>query len=415
MMRRVVIVVLVFLVTSLTASAQDAQATAAPTQAVAQAAASQTEAAAKPSSQPTFGLDRLPALRYEALGYPLWQYVASLIWVVLAFLLATVADWLMTHQIRRLTAKTKTDLDDRLLEILRTPVKIAVIVLMLHAGTNVFAWPDWAEKILRVLFVIAVTGIAVYVALQLVDLLVEYAERRFFAGDTHLAKLMVPVLSKSLKVFIIIISSLTAAQFLGLPIASVIAGLGIGGVAVALAAQNTLANVFGTITILADRPFKVGDRIQVDKYDGIVETIGLRSTRIRTLEGHLVTLPNKVVVDSGIDNVSMRPNIRQLITISLTYDTTHERMQEAIDTLRDIFLKHPLTHDAWIYWKDYAAASLDIFIVYWCKSTNYKEFLQTLEELNLEIKRRFDAAGLDFAFPTQTIHLLQDTAPSVVK
>jgi MscS family membrane protein len=219
---------------------------------------------------------------------------------------------------------------------------------------------------------------------------------------------MLPILGKSLKVFVIIIAALTTAQYLGLPITSIIAGLGVGGIAVALAAQSTLANVFGSITILADRPFRVGDRVQIDKYDGTVETIGLRSTRVRTLEGHLVTIPNKTVADSAINNVSLRPNIRQLITISLTYDTKPEKMQEAVNTLREIFQKHPLTHDAWIYWKDYASASLDIFIVYWCKSTVFKEFLQAMEEINVEIKRRFEKAGLDFAFPTQTIHLKQE-------
>jgi len=114
------------------------------------------------------------------------------------------------------------------------------------------------------------------------------------------------------------------------------------------------------------------------------------------------------MADTAINNVTMRPNIRQLMTISLTYDTTPAKMQEAVGILREIFQKHPLTHDAWVYWKDYAACSLDIFVVYWCKSTDFKAFLNALEEINLEIKRKFDAAGLDFAFPTQTIHLHQE-------
>jgi MscS family membrane protein len=128
---------------------------------------------------------------------------------------------------------------------------------------------------------------------------------------------------------------------------------------------------------------------------------------VRTLEGHLVTLPNKIVAETGINNVSMRPNIRQLLTLNLTYDTTPEKMQQAVALLREIFGQHPLTHDAWIYWKDYGPHSLDIFVVYWCKTTVFKDFLQAMEEINLEIKRRFDAAGLEFAFPTRTIHLRQ--------
>lgn len=373
-----------------------------------------TEQAASVSkrSQPTFGLDRVEVLQREMGGYPLWQYAASLVWVVLAFVVAALIDFLMSNQLRKLAAKTKTDLDEKLLGILHTPVKAAVALVMLNVGIHMFQWPAWAEKILSTVFTIAVAGVLIYLAMRLVDLLVGYLEPRFFAGDAQLAKLMMPVLAKSVKAFVIIIGSLTAAQHLGLPITSVIAGLGIGGIAVALAAQNTLANIFGTVTILADRPFRVGDRVQIDKYDGSVEAIGLRSTRLRTLEGHVVTIPNKTMADSAINNVTMRPNIRQLITISLTYGTTPEKMQEAVTVLREIFQKHPLTHDAWIYWKDYGAHSLDIFIVYWCRSREFKEFLQAMEEINLEIKRRFDAAGLDFAFPTQTIHLRQEGAAS---
>jgi MscS family membrane protein len=250
----------------------------------------------------------------------------------------------------------------------------------------------------------------IYVAVRLVDLLMAYFEEKTFAGDAALAQMMLPVLGKAFKVFVIVIGTLTTAQLMGFPITSALAGLGVGGIAVALAAQNTLANVFGSITILTDRPFRVGDRVQIDKYDGTVERIGLRSTRIRTLEGHLVVMPNKTVADSAINNVSMRPNIRELMTVSLTYDTTPERIKEAVSLLREVFQRHPLTHDAWVYWKGYGPHSLDIFVAYWCRSTDQKEFLQAMEELNLEIKARFDAAKLDFAFPTQTIVLRQESA-----
>lgn len=356
-------------------------------------------------SQPSFGLDHFAVLQREVGGFPLWQYGASLIWTVLAFLVAAILDKVVTQQLLRLTAKTRTKLDDRLVAVLHTPVKIIVVMIMLNAGIHMFQWPDWAESILSTLFVLTLAATAVYLAMKLVEVALEFAEERYFAGDAQMARLMMPVISKSLKVFILIIGALTTAQYLGLPITSVIAGLGIGGVAVALAAQNTLANLFGTITILSDRPFRVGDRVQIDKYDGSVEAIGLRSTRIRTLEGHLVTLPNKIVADSGITNITMRPNIRQLFTISLTYDTTPAKMQEAVATLREILRQHPLTHDFIVSWKDYGPHSLDIFVVYWCKTTDFKQFLQALEEINLQIKERFDAAGLEFAFPTQTIHL----------
>jgi MscS family membrane protein len=357
------------------------------------------------SSQPTFGLDTVAMLQDKVGGYPLWQYASTVLWVLLALIVAPVASNLAARVLKRLTAKTKTDLDDKLLEILHNPVKVIVVVVMLTVGIGAYEWPAWIEHILTVMFVLCVAITVTYVAVRLVDLLIEYFEERFFAGDAQLAQLMLPVLGKTFKVFVIIIGVLTTAQHLGIPVTSVLAGLGVGGVAVALAAQNSLANIFGSIVILTDRPFRVGDRVQIGDVDGTVETIGLRSTRIRTLEGHLATLPNKTVADSNIINVSQRPTIRQLFTITLTYDTTPEKMREALGILREIIQKHPLTHDCVVNWKDYGPHSLDIFVAYWCKSTDQKEFLAALEQINLEIKKRFDAAKLEFAFPTQTIQL----------
>jgi len=382
----------------------------APAPETSESAAPVAEREARPErhrSQPTFGLSGVPALQQDVGGYPLWQYCASLIWTILAFVVAALIDVVMTKQLRRLTAKTKTKLDDKLVEILHTPVKVIVAMVMLNAGIHMFQWPEWVESMLATGFAITMAATAIYLAMKLVDLVLEFTQEQYFADDAHMAKLMMPVIGKSLKVFVIIIGALTTAQYLGLPITSVIAGLGIGGVAVALAAQNTLANVFGTITILSDRPFRVGDRVQVDKYDGSVETIGLRSTRVRTLEGHLVTIPNKIMADSGITNITMRPTIRQLFTVSLTYDTTPAKMQEAVTGLREIFRQHPMTHDFIVSWKDYGPHSLDILVVYWCKTTDFKTFLKAMEEINLQIKERFDAGGLDFAFPTQTIQLQQ--------
>jgi len=358
-------------------------------------------------SQPSFGLETVEALQRPLMGYPLWQYVASFIWIVVAFVAAAVVDFLMTHQLRRLAAKTKTDLDERFLELAHKPVRVLITLALLNVGIRTFSWPTWAEMILSTLFVVGMAIAVVYLVMGIVDLIVEAVERRFFTHDVHLARLILPILGRCAKVFVIVIGALSAAQYLGLPITSLLAGLGIGGIAVALAAQSTLANFLGTITILTDRAFRVGDRIQIDNFDGVVEFIGLRSTRLRTQEGHLVTIPNKTVADAGISNVTSRPNIRQLITVSLTYDTTAEQMQRAIALLREIFANHPLTQDAWVYWRDYAAHSLDIFVVYWCKTNDYKKFLQALEEINLEIKKRFDDAGFEFAFPTQTIYLHQ--------
>jgi MscS family membrane protein len=372
------------------------------------AAAVKTQTVQQVWSDSTFGLSRVEVLHRQVAGRPLWQYAATVLWILMAFLVAQAADYVMTRWVKKLTAKTETDLDDKLLEILHRPLRIVVTLLVLRVGLQVFSWPNVLEKVLAVCFVtgMAITGI--YVAMRFLDLLLDGSRGRLFAGDERLAGMMLPIMSRTLKAFVLITGALTTAQYLGVPITSVIAGLGVGGIAVALAAQNTLANIFGSITILIDRPFRVGDVVKIQEFEGNVEEIGLRSTKIRTADGHLVTLPNKVVVDAGITNIARRPTIRRAMTIGLTYDTPAERVQEAVKLLREIFQKHPLTHEVWVYWRDYSASSLDIFVVYWCKSTDMKTFLEALDEINVEIKRRFDASGLKFAFPTQTIHLHQE-------
>jgi len=374
------------------------------------AAAATTQAVQQVYSDHTFGLSRVEVLHRQVAGRPLWQYAATVLWIVTAFVVAQVVDFVLTRWVKRLTAKTETDLDDKLLEILHRPVKVVVVLLMLNVGLHVFDWPRMVEKGVGVMFAVGMAAAGIYVAMRLLDLMLDTSKDRLFAGDQKLAGMMLPIMSRTLKVFVIVTGALTTAQYLGIPVTSAIAGLGVGGIAVALAAQSTLANIFGSVTILVDRPFRVGDMVRIQEFEGNVEEIGLRSTRIRTPEGHLVTLPNKVVVDAGIINIARRPTIRHAMTIGLTYDTPAERVQEAVKLLREIFKAHPLTHDVWVYWRTYSASSLDIFVVYWCKSTDQQQFLQALDEINVEIKRRFDAAGLEFAFPTQTIHLRQENA-----
>jgi MscS family membrane protein len=373
------------------------------------------DAALRRQRQPTFGLDRVEFLQQEIGGYPLWQYAASLLWIFGAFLVAALVDILIKRALMKLAARSKTDFDDKLIAVIHKPIKLIVFLLMLQLGVQAFDWVDWAEKLMSGLFAVAIAGCVTYLVLQLVDVLVGYVHQKFFPGDAELSKLLMPILGKSIKVFIIVIAALTTAQYLGLPITSVIAGLGIGGIAIALAAQNTLSNVFGTVTILADRPFRVGDRVKVDSHEGFIETIGLRSTRLRTLEGHLTVIPNKIMADSAIVNISARPNIRHLMTLNITYGTSAEKMKLAVETLREIYKNHPLTHDAIVYWRDFGSHSLDILVVYWCKTTDFKEFLKSNEEINMEIKRRFEAAGIEFAFPTQTIHLESSGLPTAAQ
>lgn len=353
--------------------------------------------------------NRYPVLKREWLGNPFWKYLASLIYIFLAFYLSKLVDFLTRVWLKKWAERTETKFDDLLIELLRGPVKVVCFVIFLHVGLRVFDWPEGVAKFISNGLKVVVAASITYMVLKFVDLLMTYWRRRIPEEEQVVDKALVPILRKTFKVFVVVVAALVTAQNLGINITGLIASLGIGGLAVALAAQDTLANLFGAVAIFLDKPFRVGDRIQLDQVDGVVETIGLRSTRVRNLDGHLITIPNKTIGNATITNITRRPHIRTLMNISVTYDTPAERVQRAVDILYEIYRAHPMTQDVWISFNRFADASLNIFIIHWWNGTVYKDYLVGMQELNLAIKRRFDEEKINFAFPTQTLYVRQDS------
>ena len=203
----------------------------------------------------------------------------------------------------------------------------------------------------------------------------------------------------------VVVAALLTLQNLGLNITSLIASLSIGGLALSLAAQDTLSNLFGAVAVLTDKPCKVGDSIRVDNVEGTVEAIGLRSTRVRNLDGHLVSIPNKTMGNATITNITQRPNIKTVMNIGLTYDTSAEKVKRAAAILEEVLQRHPSTHEVVVGFNRFSDSALNIQVVHWWKGTNNKEYLAGMQDLNLEIKERFDAEKINFAFPSSTVYL----------
>jgi MscS family membrane protein len=343
-------------------------------------------------------------------GEPLWKYLASLAYVVLAFLSAWLVNWLVTGRLKAWAARTPSKYDDILLQVVHGPIKVVTFVIVLHFGLRVFAWPtvvqDYLSKGLRVVVAWSVT----YMVIKALDLfLLFWRQRTTTPEEPLLDKQLLPLMRRVGKYFIILLALLVTAQNLGMEVTTLLAGLSIGGLAVGLAAQDTLANLFGAVALFMDRPCVVGDRIKVDGYDGVVEEIGLRSTRIRNLDGHLVTIPNKAMANASITNISKRPNIRTVMTIGITYDTSTEKVKLAGDIIQEVFKSHPMTADVWVSFNQFADYSLNFLVIHWWNSTVYKDYLAGMQEMNLMLKARFDAAGISFAFPTRTLYVKQDS------
>jgi MscS family membrane protein len=223
-----------------------------------------------------------------------------------------------------------------------------------------------------------------------------------------------PAIRKTLRVIVVILILIQLFQILSdKPVASVLAGLGIGGLAVALAAQDTLKHFIGSFVIAGDRPFEIGDRVVVDGHDGPVESIGMRSTRIRTLEGHLVSIPNGELANRTIRNIGKRPFIRRLGNVTITYDTPPEKIERAVEILKEILDNHEGMNEELpprVYFNELNSASLNILFLYWYHPPDYWAYMDFTQKVNLEIMRRFNAEGIDFAFPTQTLYLAGDKA-----
>lgn len=307
--------------------------------------------------------------------------------------------------ISKITSKTKNRLDDILFKMLQAPVLLGVILLAVWIA---FSRLDFDTKIVSLmhksyqfLIVLNITWFLVRFTNALIqEYLVPVAED---PANKYIDNTLISIIKRTVLGVIWAIGVMMALRNVGVDVGALIAGLGIGGLAFALAAQDTIKNVFGGITIFTDRPFRIGDRIKVDGFDGIVEDIGIRSTRIRTFEKRLVTIPNYKIVEASIENVSDEPMRRVVMNIGLTYDTSPDKMQEAITILKNIPKKMNEVdeNNLLAVFSEFAPYSMNLKFIFWVKPTG--DVMETPSEVNFEILKEFKSAGLQFAFPTQTI------------
>ena len=313
--------------------------------------------------------------------------------------------WFTSAVMKKITAKTKTKLDDLLIDKLEKPVIFIVIIAAYYWAISYLNFPNnGLENLLVKLAAFALVIDITWMISRILDAVVEeYVVPLAEKSESDFDNQVLPIMRKGIRAVIWIIGIIIGMDNLGIDITAMIAGLGIGGLALALAAQDMVKNIFGGIMIFLDKPFKIGERIQIDGFDGTVEEVGLRSTRVRTLEGRLLIINNSTFSDNTVVNVSAEHTRKVVLNLGMTYDTTPEKMQRSMDILKEIVIAHPAieTEDASIGFNTYGDFALGILFVYRIKKEG--DILQTQTEINLEILNRFNAEGLEFAFPTQTI------------
>ncbi len=332
------------------------------------------------------------------------EWAIALAVTVGAVLIGKIAYWIGRGTLRRLTRRSATRLDDILLDTIDGPAVVIVTVMGFRIGLGMLTLPGGIERFLANAMQAAIVLAITWMAARLFGAIVRHALAPLAeASESDLDDQLLPIVAKGGNGAIWALGAIVALNNAGYDVAALIAGLGIGGLALAMAAQDTVKNVFGGFTIFTDKPFGLTDRIRVGGFDGSVREIGVRSTRIKTLAGTEVTIPNSTIANTPVENVTREPSRKVVLNLGLTYDTSPDGMRRAMAILREIHASHgeQLTDDPVVGFSAFGDFAMNVLFIYYIAKG--ADTVATQTSVNLMILDRFNAEGLELAFPTQTI------------
>ncbi len=343
-------------------------------------------------------------------GNELWRIIALTTIIILSFLLGKILKFFFNRIAPKMEASGRI-LANVSFKSAANSITFLIFSIGLTIGFRFLIIPEGVEGLinttLEVLVILAI-GHFVYRQIDVLDTWL----RRFAKDDAAIDDMLIPIIGKSLRVVVVILVILQSAQALSdQPITSILAGIGIGGLALGLAAQDTIRNFFGSLMIFADKPFNVGELISLNDKLGTVQEVGVRTTKVKTLDGHLLTVPNGVLANTTIHNIGKRQFIRRVFSVTITYDTPPDKVDRAIEILKEILDNHEGMNEDFpprVFFDDLNADSLNLICFYWYHPPDYWSYMSFTEKVNREVFRRFNEEGIDFAFPTQTIHLAGD-------
>jgi MscS family membrane protein len=337
------------------------------------------------------------------LGIDAMQWFKALAYVIGGFAVGFVTSWIFKNVFRRIFSKTKTRIDDIVLASTEKPIVAIIVFLGIRMGIDALTLEPgvapWIGKVIAIL----ITGAVAWALAKLFDgIIEEYLVPYVSKSEGNLDDQLLPIVRKTVNIAVWVIAALCAISEAGYDIGAILAGLGIGGVAVALAAKDTLSNFFGSVAVFVDRPFMINDRVKVAGYDGTIVEIGIRTSRLKTLDNRIVTLPNSLFTAGAIENVSSEPAAKVSRVIQLDTAIGYEGTLRAIDILREIGESAPgLAPGTVASLTGFGESSFDVsFIFFIAKDADY---FGTINAVNLEILRRLEEAKLPLAFPTRVI------------
>lgn len=350
--------------------------------------------------------DHLPPIFFAVsfAGLALWQWLSLLVLLFLGFWVSRRLGHLLALFSRRLAARTGVSWDDALAEALDGPAGLWLWSLLLWAGGSWLGLmtTDVAKALVKLLAILATT----WFFLRLLDRLSSQWSSQ--AQEKHsLVFGFIPIFKRIGRILLVTFGLLAGLHVAGVPVTTALAGLGIGGVAVAFAAQKTLENIFAAVAIASDRPFSLGDTVRIGSLVGTVEDLGLRSTRIRTFERTVVTVPNSTVVGSEVVNLSARDRMLYNPTLSLVYDTRPEKLRRILKAIRELLATHPrvVQEGARCRFRGFGESALLVEVYCHLDTQEWEEYLALAEELNFALAEIVEREGSAFAFPTRTVVL----------
>lgn len=346
------------------------------------------------------------------LGVERWQWGLLAVLLPLALLLAYLAASVTVALLRRAATRTETTLDDAILDQSRAPIRAIWTALLFRLLTELAALPAGVEQTLGIATRALSVAFVAWLFLRIIGVLEAELPKGGWATERPELKALIPLVGRIGRVFVFAMGAIGVVAQFGYSVATLVAGLGIGGIAVALAAQKTLEHMFGSVALGLDQPIRVGDWIRTADVMGTVEAIGLRSTRIRTLDRSLVTVPNGRLSESTTENFGVRDRFALRTNIGLEYGTTPEQLQAVRDDVEAALRAHPLLWPdvVTVRFSAFGAYSLDIEVIAWLLTPDIHEFRKEREQLYYEFMRIVARHGCSFAFPTQTVHLLRGEA-----
>jgi len=355
--------------------------------------------------------EQLPeVLRQRSFILENWKWVGLLLIIAAGFIFDKLLSLLLRRMFRGWKNRTQHTAFKEVSDDLLRPLGLMVMAALWWWGVNLLAFPESALLILLVAvkFLVGLSG--VWSAYRLVDLAGAWMLDRARGTSSKLDDALYPLLIRTLKVFVTVVGALFVASNLSINISGLIAGLGLGGLAFALAAKDLVQNLFGSITVLMDRTFTVGDWIVVDGIEGSVERIGFRSTRVRTFYNSRVTVPNAKFITAHVDNMGERRYRRYKTNLSITYDTPADRIEMFCEAIRELVRLHPYMRKDYyhVYFNDYAESGLNVLIYVFWQTPDWGTELRERHRFLLDILRVAKQLNVEFAFPTRTLHMINE-------